>query len=78
MAKIMSGMVKAVDVADEAVRGLLKGVGMEAFFIGMHNAFVHGDAIEKAGYEFTDEQLSEMFVHFEALNALAHKIEDGE
>jgi hypothetical protein len=77
MSIIQSPVVRVHEVSDEVIRGLLKGVGVEGFFIGLHNAFSHGDALSNAGYEFTDEQLSQFFEHFEGLCELAKEIEQG-
>ncbi len=66
---------KMCEASEQVIRGLVKGVGVKAFFIGLHNAFVHGDALTDANYDFSDEQLNEMFKHFGGLNKIARKIE---
>ena len=67
----------AVGVTTDVVKGLLKGHGsLKAFFVGLHNAFVHGEILEEMDYEdydenTVDELLGGLFEHFEGLVALA-------
>ena len=75
MSKVMSHpTVVAHEVAETVIRGLVKGVGVQAFFTGLHNAFCFGEVL-KDDYEVTDAQLAEMFEHFEVLDRIAREIE---
>ncbi len=67
--------VEAHEVSEQVIRGLVKGVGIQAFFTGLHNAFAHGQIMEEK-YTFNDNQLGDMFEHFESLNTIARYIEN--
>ena len=69
------GCQKTMEFGEEMVRGLVKTLGTRGFFLAMHNAFSHGEAMEAAGESFDDEQLGQLFEHFEGLNAVAKNIE---
>ena len=64
-----------VDIADNVIRSLVKSVGPRKFFTGLHNAFVHGQVFKDAGIDVNDEQLGQLFEHFEGLIAVAKDAE---
>jgi hypothetical protein len=68
--------VKAHDVAEQVIRGLIKSVGPEAFFLGLHNGFNHGEILKEADYYFEDTDLEKLFDHFEQLVKIAQEIEN--
>lgn len=62
----MKNSVENHTIVEQTVRGFLKaGVRLEEILVGVHNACVHGTAIEEAGGEITDEQLSKLFDGFD-------------
>lgn len=64
-----------VDLVDEVVKGLLRGgISPRTLFVGIHNAFVHGEILKEADVEFTDKQLEKLFEHFDDLIAVAKKM----
>lgn len=70
-------MEKELRVLEEVFAGALKGTSRsQNFFVALHNSFVHGKNLELAGYKFTDKQLKDMFVHFDALNDIAKGIDE--
>jgi len=63
------------DVVENIVRGVLKaGVTPQALFVGIHNAFCHGEIFEECGIECSDKQLGELFEHIDALSKIAKKL----
>lgn len=58
---------------EQVIRGLIvplknsEGDYAEEFFIALHNAFAHGDIIPG----MSEKQLNELYVHFDALIAIA-------
>lgn len=64
-----------VEVTDHVLRSLVKAVGPKNFFIGLHNAFAHGEVLKDAGFPVTDKELGKLFKNFEKLIKTAKKIE---
>lgn len=68
----------AVVMAQEAIRGILYGLGSPlALFIGLHNVFAHGEIFESInyGHEVSDDQLAKLFEHFDGLIDVMKKVE---
>jgi len=74
MSVITCATVQAHEVAESTIRGLIKGVGVHAFLIGLHNSFVHGKILEEEGTDFSEEQLGQMFEAFEKLIAISKEM----
>lgn len=71
----MSNRDLAVNVAENVVRGLIKsGVTPQELFVGIHNAFCHGEIFEECDIECSDGQLGELFEHIDALSKIAKKL----
>lgn len=67
-----------VNAVEGAIRGLISKnsqITPQQFFIGLHNAFAHGDILNDADFSVTDEQLSAMFDHFDALSKISENID---
>ena len=64
-----------IDIVEDLVKSLVKTTSLRTVFVGIHNAFAHGEAMIDADLQFTDEDLSEMFKSFENLIVIAQKIE---
>jgi len=50
-------------------------ISPQELMVAIHNAFVHGEILEKVGYSVDDEQLGRLFDHFEALMQEAKELD---
>jgi hypothetical protein len=64
------------DIVDGVVKSLVETTSVRTFFVGLHNAFAHGEIMTEIGLDFSDKELGEMFDHFEGLVKIAKKIEE--
>ena len=64
--KIVEQLVRSLFVAD---------VSPKEFFIGLHNAFVHGKVFELAGLNCNDQTLNKMFTNLNNLVNISTQIE---
>lgn len=71
-----SPMIPAIDTAQNVILATIQSVGVHAFFIGLHNSFVHGKAFDVAEHDVPDEVLGECFKHFDELNKFGKLVED--
>jgi hypothetical protein len=69
-------MNPSAETAENIILALIKSVGINAFFVGLHNAHCHGKAFEVADHDVSDAILEECFTHFDELNRLSKLIEN--
>ena len=68
---------REVEVVESVVRGFIKGgVTPHEFFVGIHNAFCHGEILEQCDIECSDKQLGKLFKHFDALIEIAEEFDE--
>jgi len=60
---------------ETAINALIGQVGLENYFVALHNAFFGGEVMQQNGYDFSDKQLEDLFYEFEALIMIARKIQ---
>jgi hypothetical protein len=64
-----------IRIANEMIGSLISAVGIQNFAVGLNNSLCHGDALVRAGYHITDEQLGDLFKGVDAFLVAAKNIE---
>ncbi len=55
---------------ESVIRALAEQSSMQDVMIAVHNACAHGEIFESTGENVSEEQLGELFEHFDAILAL--------
>lgn len=66
----MSCAQEIVNRNESVIRALAEHSSMEDVMIGIHNACAHGEIFESTGEDVSEEQLEELFEHFDAILAV--------
>lgn len=65
---------KQIDYSTELIQTIIKNIGISSFSCCLNNAFVHGEVLE-GQYNFTDDQLGELYKSIELFKKTAQHIE---
>ena len=60
---------------ETAINALIGQVGLENYFVALHNAFFGGEVLQQNGYGFSDKQLEDLFYNIETMLIIVKKIE---
>lgn len=52
---------------EEHIRAMARATSVERVMVAMHNVCVHGEIFEDTGEEVSEEQLGELFDHFDGI-----------
>lgn len=66
---------RLVEVSENVNGNLVKYCGLSKYFVGLKNAFAHGDIFMEMGLAFTDQQVSDLHDKLSDLQAIANRIE---
>lgn len=67
--------IKEHERVETIIRGLIdKGCDPRALFVGLHNAFVHGEILIQNGYEITDKQLGKFYKGIKKCSKVLDKV----
>lgn len=66
----MSCAQEIVNRNESVIRALAEHSSMEDVMIAVHNACAHGEIFESTGEDVSEEQLEELFEHFDAILAV--------
>jgi len=59
-----------IDLNESVIRVLAEHSSMNDVMIAIHNACAHGEIFESTGEDVSEEQLGELFDHFDAILAI--------
>ncbi len=65
---------KQIDYSTELIQTIIKNIGINNFSACLNNAFVHGEVLT-AEYNFTEDQLGELYKSIESFRRTAQHIE---
>lgn len=70
--------VRVIDLVEQQIRNWIQtqGFSVREVFVGIHNAFAHGDIFKYTDVTLTDNNLKELYVHFDGLIKVAKKVEN--
>ena len=55
------------DLFEEQIRSMAKATSVHRVMVALHNACVHGEIFEETGEDVSEEQLGEVFCHFDSI-----------
>ncbi len=66
----MSCAQEIVNRNESVIRALAEHSSMQDVMIAVHNACAHGDIFDTTGEDVSEDQLEELFEHFDAILAI--------